>query len=315
MPATIDAAPQTAGPGAAAAGAPTTVPAAAAPVAGVRSFVHAASGTATHVVWCPRTRRAAVIDSVLDFDPQSGRTSARSADAVCAFVGEAGLTVDWLLETHVHADHFSAAACLRDRLGGRIGVGAGIRQVQHVFRTVFNAGHMHTDGRPFDRLFDDGEILPIGTLQATVLHTPGHTPACVSYVIGGDAFVGDTLFMPDAGSARCDFPGGDARTLYRSIRRLLALPPGTRLHLCHDYPPARREAQWCTTVAEQRAANVHVRDGIGEDEFVALRTARDRTLDMPALLLPAVQVNAQAGRLPPAEDNGVRYLKIPLDAF
>ncbi|MEF7613560.1 MBL fold metallo-hydrolase [Aquincola sp. MAHUQ-54] len=285
------------------------------PAARVHSFFDRSTGTATHVLWCPATRRAAVIDSVLDFDPRSGRSATRSADRVLDFLRDEALAVDWLLETHVHADHFSAAAYLRDRVGGRIAIGAGIRQVQQVFKPIFNAAHMGTDGTPFDQLFTDGERFAIGELQATVMHTPGHTPACVCYVVGGDAFVGDTLFMPDAGSARCDFPGGDARTLFRSIRRILALPAETRLHLCHDYPPAHREATWCTTVAAQRAANVHVHDGIAEDDFVARRTARDRTLDMPALLLPAIQVNAQAGRFPPAEDNGVRYLKIPLDAL
>lgn len=293
--------------------APAPSPAATAPAAGVRSFFHARSGTATHVLWCPQTRRAAVIDSVLDFDAASGRSSAAPAQQVLDFVQSEGLAVDWLLETHVHADHFSAAAWLRERVGGRIGIGAGIRAVQQVFKPLFNAGHMATDGTPFDRLFDDGELIALGALRIEVLHTPGHTPACVCYRVGDDVFVGDTLFMPDAGSARCDFPGGDARTLFRSVRRILALPPHTRLHLCHDYPPAGREATWCTTVAAQREANVHVHDGIDEAQFVELRTRRDRGLAMPALLLPSIQVNAHAGCLPPAEDNGVRYLKIPLD--
>lgn len=281
----------------------------------VHSFFDPETATATHVVWCPVTKAAAVIDSVLDFDPRSGRTGTASANAVLAFVREHGLAVQWHLETHAHADHLSAAPYLKARLGGQIAIGAHIRDVQAVFKSIFNAADMATDGSPFDRLFEGGETFRIGELEARVLHTPGHTPACVTYVIGDDAFVGDTLFMPDYGTARCDFPGGDARVLYRSIRQVLALPPQTRLHLCHDYRPGGRPACWNTTVAEQRAANVHVHDGVSEDDFVAMRTARDKTLDMPTLLLPAVQVNARAGQLPPAEDNGTRYLKIPLDVL
>jgi glyoxylase-like metal-dependent hydrolase (beta-lactamase superfamily II) len=279
----------------------------------IETFFDPITFTASHVVWCEATHRAAVIDSVLDFDPKSGRTSGRCAQAIIDFVREQGLTVDWHLETHAHADHFSAAAYLQPLLGGRIAIGARIREVQAVFKQVFNARDMSTDGTPFDHLFEDGERFRIGLLEAEVMHTPGHTPACVTYLIGDDAFVGDTLFMPDYGSARCDFPGGDARTLFRSIRRVLALPDSTRLHLCHDYQPGGRQAQWVATVAAQRAGNIHVRDGVGEDEFVAVRNARDKLLEMPALLLPSVQVNARGGRLPPAEDNGIRYLKIPLD--
>ncbi|MEW5885926.1 MAG: MBL fold metallo-hydrolase [Pseudomonadota bacterium] len=279
----------------------------------VKSFFDPATYTATHVVSCPATKVAAIVDSVLDYDPKAGRTSTASADQVIAYVEAMGLTVDWHLETHAHADHLSAAPYLKRRLGGRIGIGARIREVQGVFKEVFNAADMHTDGRPFDHLFEDGETFAIGALEARVLHTPGHTPACVTYLVGDDAFVGDTLFMPDYGTARCDFPGGDARTLYRSIGKLLALPPQTRLHLCHDYLPGGRPAMWQTTVAEQRAANIHVREGTAEDEFVAMRTARDRTLDMPVLILPSVQVNVRAGELPPPEDNGTRYLKIPLN--
>jgi glyoxylase-like metal-dependent hydrolase (beta-lactamase superfamily II) len=281
----------------------------------VKSFFDPATYTATHVVSCTATKVAAIIDSVLDYDPKSGRTSTASADQVVAYVEAMGLRVDWHLETHAHADHLSAAPYLKRRLGGRIGIGARIREVQGVFKKVFNAADMRTDGRPFDHLFEDGETFRIGELEARVLHTPGHTPACVTYLVGDDAFVGDTLFMPDYGTARCDFPGGDARTLYRSIGKLLALPPQTRLHLCHDYLPGGRPAMWQTTVAEQRAANIHVREGIGEDEFVAMRTARDKTLDMPVLILPSVQVNVRAGELPPPEDNGTRYLKIPLNAL
>ncbi len=281
----------------------------------IRSFFDPATYTVTHVVSDPATKRAAIVDSVLDYDPKSGRTATRTADAVIAHVREAGLTVDWHLETHAHADHLSAAPYLKAHLGGRIAIGEHIRDVQRVFKGLFNAADLRTDGGEFDHLFKDGETFAIGQLQARVLHTPGHTPACVSYVVGRDAFVGDTLFMPDYGTARCDFPGGDARVLYRSIRKLLALGDDLRLHLCHDYMPGGREVRWQTTAGEERLRNVHVREGVTEDEFVQMRTARDRTLDMPVLMLPAVQVNARAGRLPPAEDNGVSYLKIPLNAL
>jgi glyoxylase-like metal-dependent hydrolase (beta-lactamase superfamily II) len=281
----------------------------------IRSFFDPATYTVTHVVSDPATKRAAIIDSVLDYDPKSGRTATRSADAVIAHVRDAGLTVDWHLETHAHADHLSAAPYLKAQLGGRIAIGEHIRDVQRVFKGLFNAADLRTDGGEFDHLFQDGETFAIGQLQARVLHTPGHTPACVSYVVGRDAFVGDTLFMPDYGTARCDFPGGDARVLYQSIRKLLALGDDLRLHLCHDYMPGGREVRWETTAGEERQGNVHVREGVTEDEFVQMRTARDRTLDMPVLMLPAVQVNARAGRLPPAEDNGISYLKIPLNAL
>jgi glyoxylase-like metal-dependent hydrolase (beta-lactamase superfamily II) len=279
----------------------------------IKTFFDPVTFTATHVVSCPATQAAAVIDSVLDFDPKSGRTSSESADQVLRYLSEAGLSVAWHLETHAHADHFSAAPYLKQRAGGRIGIGRHIQDIQVVFKRIFNAADMATDGSQFDHLFDDGELFRIGELQASVLHTPGHTPACVSYAIGEDVFIGDTLFMPDYGSARCDFPGGDARTLFRSIRKLLSLPARTRLHLCHDYLPGGRAAQWETTVAEQRAANVHVHDGVSEDQFVAMRAARDKTLGMPTLLLPSVQVNARAGHFPPPEDNGTSYLKIPLN--
>ncbi len=281
----------------------------------IKSFFDPATSTATHVVSCPHTGAAAIIDSVLDYDPKSGRTDSASADLVLAYLREKGLSVAWHLETHAHADHFSAAPYLKERVGGRIAIGRHIREVQGVFKGIFNAKDMNTDGTQFDHLFEDGEPFRIGELVAQVLHTPGHTPACVTYVIGSDAFVGDTLFMPDYGSARCDFPGGDARVLFRSIRKVLALPPATRLHLCHDYRPGGRDARWETTVAEQRAANIHVHEGVTEDDFVAMRTARDKTLSMPTLLLPAIQVNARAGHLPPPEDNGTRYLKIPLNVL
>ena len=279
----------------------------------IQSSFDPATSTVTHIVADPITRRAAIIDSVLDYDPKSGRTSRASADAVIAHVREAGLAVDWLLETHAHADHLSAAPYLKQQLGGRIGIGAHIRQVQGVFKSIFNARDMNTNGAEFDHLFEDGEHFHIGEIDVEVMHTPGHTPACLTYVVGQDAFVGDTLFMPDYGTARCDFPGGDAATLFRSIRKVLSLAPETRLHLCHDYPPEGREPAWETTVAEQRNSNIHVHDGITEAEFVAMRTARDKTLAMPTLILPSIQVNVRAGNLPPAEDNGVRYLKIPLD--
>lgn len=281
----------------------------------IQSFFDNPTFTVTHVVSCPVTRVAAVIDSVLDFDPKSGRTSTEAADKVLAYLREKNLRVHWHLETHAHADHFSAAPCLKKQVGGQIAIGTHIRDVQTVFKKIFNARDMNTDGAQFDRLFEDGEVFRIGEIEARVLHTPGHTPACVTYLVGEDAFVGDTLFMPDYGSARCDFPGGDAATLYRSIRKVLSLPADTRLHLCHDYLPGGRAAIWETTVAEQRAHNVHVHDGVAEDEFVEMRNARDKTLSMPTLMLPAVQVNARAGNFPPAEDNGISYLKIPLNAL
>lgn len=279
----------------------------------IQSFFDPDTFTVTHVVADPASRRAAVIDSVLDYDPKSGRTAHHSADRLIEWIRSARLEVDWLLETHAHADHFTAAPYLRERLGGRIAIGEHIREVQRVFKRIFNAKDMNTDGVEFDHLFADGERFHIGALEVHVLHTPGHTPACLSYRVGDDVFVGDTLFMPDYGSARCDFPGGDAATLYRSIRKLLSLPPHCRLHLCHDYMPGGREPQWVTTVAAQREHNIHVRDGVSEDEFVSMRKARDKTLGMPTLMLPSIQVNARAGHFPPPEDNGVSYLKIPLD--
>ena len=282
----------------------------------VRSFFDEATFTATHVVSDPRTGRAAIIDSVKDFDPKSGRTATTSAEEVVAYVKDQDLTADWILETHVHADHLTAAPYLKRKLGGKIGIGSQIRGVQGVFKSVFNAEEQFsTDGRQFDHLFEDGEVFFIGELQARVMHTPGHTPACATYVIGDAAFVGDTLFMPDFGTARCDFPGGDARALFRSIGKILALPPETRLFLCHDYAPGGREYRWETTVAAERAENIHVREGISEDEFVNMRSARDKQLDMPQLILPSVQVNMRAGELPPADDNGVHYLKLPVDAL
>lgn len=289
------------------------------PNALIRSFFDPATSTVTHVVADAAAGRAAVIDPVLDYDPKTGRTSTTNADALIEWVRAEGLAIDWLLETHAHADHLSAAPYLQRQLGGRIAIGAHIREVQRAFKPLFNAADMATDGSPFEQLFADGERFRIGALEVEVMHTPGHTPGCVSYALRSDAgldvFIGDTLFMPDYGSARCDFPGGDAATLYRSIRRLLALPPETRLHLCHDYPGSERAPRWVSSVAEQRRDNVHVHDGITEAGFIAMRTARDRTLAKPVLLLPAIQVNVRAGQWPPAEANGVRYLKIPLNAM
>lgn len=282
----------------------------------VKGFYDAATSTITYVVADAETRHAAIVDSVLDFDPKSGRTRTKSADDVIAYITSRGLSVDWLLETHAHADHLTAAPYLKEKLGGRIAIGEHIKTVQQTFKKVFNAeAAFATDGRQFDHLFKDGETFRIGSLTAKAMHTPGHTPACLTYVVGDAAFVGDTLFMPDYGTARCDFPGGDAATLYRSIKKVLALPDDTRLFMCHDYQPGGRAVKWQTTVAEQRAGNVHVRDGIGEAQFVAMRTARDKTLDMPVLILPAVQINMRAGRFPPAEDNGVSYLKLPLNTL
>ena len=282
----------------------------------VEPFFDAATSTFTYVVHAGDGTDCAIIDSVLDFDPKSGRTSTTSAERVVDFVRAHKLHVVWLLETHAHADHLSAAQFLRRVLGGRIAIGRQICTVQHTFKRVFNLGDdMQDDGQQFDHLFEPDETFKIGALDAQALHVPGHTPADMAYRIGDAVFVGDTLFMPDVGSARCDFPGGDAHTLYRSVRRLLELPGDTRLFMCHDYPPPSREACCETTVDAQRQANVHLHDGVAESEFVAMRTARDRTLSMPVLILPSVQVNIRAGELPEPESNGVRYLKIPVDAL
>jgi glyoxylase-like metal-dependent hydrolase (beta-lactamase superfamily II) len=283
----------------------------------IRAFFDEATFTVSYVVHDPETKRAAIIDSVHDFDPKSGRTATTSAEAILAHVESEGLSVDWQLETHAHADHLSAAPFLKERLGGRIAIGRQIETVQKVFGRVFNFGReWPREALSFDHLFDDGERFAIGHLEAIALHVPGHTPADMAYVVGDAVFVGDTIFMPDFGTARADFPGGDARTLFRSIRRLLSLPAETRLFMCHDYKaPGRDSFAWETTVGAQRAANVHVHDGVGEDAFVAMREARDATLDMPVLILPSIQVNVHAGRLPEPEDNGVRYLKLPLNVL
>lgn len=283
--------------------------------ADIHAFFDEATFTVSYLVADPATRSAAVIDPVLDFDAKAGRTSTASADAILRAVAERGLKLVWVLETHAHADHLSAGAYLRDKTGAKIVIGEHITEVQHAFAPLFDLD-VRSDGRDFDRLVRDGERVALGALEVEVMFTPGHTPACVSYRIGDAVFVGDTLFMPDYGTARTDFPGGDARVLYRSIRRLLALPGETRVFVCHDYKAPGRDAYaWETTVAEQRARNVHIHDGIDEEAFVAMRVARDKTLSMPALILPSIQVNLCAGRLPSPEDNGVSYLKIPLNKF
>lgn len=283
----------------------------------VKAFFDPATNTVSYVVCDPQTRQAAIVDSVLDYDPKSGRTSKASADAVIAYVREQGLTVQWILETHVHADHLSAAPYLKEMVGGTLAIGSNIRTVQDVFGKVFNAGtEFARDGSQFDRLFEDGETFMLGSIEAKAIHTPGHTPACMTYVIGDAGFVGDTLFMPDYGTARCDFPGGDAHELYRSIQTLYALPDETRLFLCHDYLPEGRDTyQWETTIGAQKAGNIHVHQGVSEEAFVKMRTERDATLAMPVLILPSVQVNMRAGHMPPPDENGLTYLKIPVDAL
>ena len=282
----------------------------------IRAFFDEATYTVSYLAWDAATRVAAVIDPVLDYDPKSGRTSTGSAQSLLSAAKAEDLKVEWILETHAHADHLSAGAWLRERTVAKIAIGEHIRTVQSTFRNLFNIADQSTDGSDFDRLVRDGDRIALGNLTIEVIHTPGHTPACVSYRIADAVFVGDTLFMPDYGTARVDFPGGDARTLFRSIRRILSLPPETRLFMCHDYKAPGREAYaWETTVAAERERNVHVRDGVTEDEFVAMRTARDRTLAMPVLILPSVQVNIRAGRMPTPEANGVSYLKIPLNVL
>jgi glyoxylase-like metal-dependent hydrolase (beta-lactamase superfamily II) len=283
----------------------------------VRSFFDEPTFTASYVVHDPATRAAAIIDSVLDFDPASGRTDHGSAQAIIDYVQAEGLKVEWLLETHAHADHLSAAPFLQEKLGGKLAIGRAITTVQEVFGKIFNEGtRFQRDGSQFDHLFDDGDRFAIGSIPALALHVPGHTPADLAYVIGDALFTGDTLFMPDYGTARADFPGGDARMLYRSIRRLMALPRETRTFLCHDYKaPGRDQYVWETTIGQERASNVHVHEGVGEDEFVEMRTRRDSTLGMPRLILPSIQVNMRGGHLPEPEENGTRYLKLPLDVL
>lgn len=283
----------------------------------IKPFFDKATFTVTYVVTDTATKVCAIVDPVLDFDAAAGRTSHASADSVIAYIRDQGLRLEWILETHAHADHLSAGSYIKSVIGGKIAIGAHIVDVQKIFTKVFNLKDGFVpDGTQFDVLFKDGDTLAIGGLKGRVLHTPGHTPACLTYVIEDAAFVGDTLFMPDYGSARADFPGGDARTLYRSMRRIMELPERTRIFTCHDYKAAgRAEFSWESTVGDQRRSNIHVRDGISEDEFVAMRTARDKTLRMPQLILPSIQVNIRAGGLPPAEDNGVSYLKLPLNSL
>lgn len=284
-----------------------------APRPDVRPFLHKPTGTWSYVVADPASRHAAVIDPVLDFDMKSGRSWTESADAIVEFLREGRLTVDWILETHAHADHLSSAPWLQAAVGGKIAIGEGIRAVQRTFRDVLNLGpEFPVDGRQFDRLLKDGEEFAIGSLTARAIPTPGHTSDSLSYLVGDAVFTGDSIFMPDSGTARCDFPGGDARLLFASIQRLYALPPETRVFVCHDYGPGGREIACETTIAAERAGNIHVRDGVTEAEFVAMRAKRDAGLDVPNLLYPAVQVNIRGGRLPPAENNGKRYLKLPL---
>ena len=282
----------------------------------VHGIFDQATWTVTYVVHQGPGSMAAIIDSVLDYDPKSGRTQTHSADQVVDYVRTNNLTVQWILETHAHADHLSAAAYLQQRLGGQTGIGHRIAEVQRVFQGIFNLEPgFRTDGSQFDVRFQDEEAFSIGSLTAKVMAVPGHTPACVAYQVGDAVFVGDTLFMPDVGTARCDFPGGNARTLFASVRRLLSLPPETRLFMCHDYPPNDRPVAFETTVAQQRAANIHVHDGVSEEQFVQMRTQRDAGLEMPTLILPAVQVNIRAGEMPLAESNGIAYLKVPINAL
>lgn len=282
----------------------------------VHGIFDKASWTVTYVVHAGDDSACAIIDSVLDYDPKSGRTKTTSADMVIDYVKAHDLKVAWILETHAHADHLSAAPYLKQHLGGQVAIGSRITQVQKVFKGIFNLEpEFKHDGSQFDYLMADNELFAIGELTGTVMSVPGHTPACVAYQIGDAVFVGDTLFMPDVGTARCDFPGGDARTLYASIQKILSLPPQTRLFMCHDYPPADRPVAFETTVAEQKARNIHVHDGVTQNQFVAMRTERDATLEMPVLILPAVQINIRAGNMPPKEGNGTAYLKIPLNAL
>ena len=282
----------------------------------VTPFHHPSSGTWTYVVADPATRAAAVIDPVLDYDWRSGRTGTKAADAIVAHCEGAGLDVQWILETHAHADHLSSAPYLQSRLGGQVAIGQGIRQVQATFKRIFGLGQEFTaDGSQFDRLLADGDAVDLGKLGGRVIASPGHTNDSVAYLFGGALFVGDTIFMPDSGSARCDFPGGDAAELYRTVQRLYALPGDTRVFVCHDYSPGGREPRCETTIDEQRAANIHVRDGVSEQDYVEMRRKRDATLDVPNLLIPSVQVNIRAGRLPPADTDGVSYLKVPLNVL
>lgn len=282
----------------------------------IQAFFDDKTWTVSYVIVDNATKCAAIVDPVLDFDIKSGRTGTVQADKILAYVWDQGLKVQWILETHAHADHLSGARYLQEKVQGRIAIGERIKEVQATFKKLYNLErNFLPDGAQFDHLFKDEEVFKIGEVEARALLVPGHTPADMAYVVDGAVFVGDTLFMPDVGTARADFPGGDANTLYRSMRRILSLPPETKMFVCHDYPPKGRPAAWETTVAEQRAKNIHVHDGVSEDEFVKMRTARDASLEVPTLILPSIQVNIRAGQLPPAEDDGVSYLKIPLNAL
>lgn len=283
----------------------------------ITSFFDEDTFTVSYVVKDPASDACAIIDSVLDYNPSVGRTSTASADKITHFVKDNGLTVEWILETHVHADHLSAAPYIQEKLGGKIAIGANITEVQGIFGKMFNEGtEFERDGSQFDKLLNDGDLLPVGEMTIQVLHTPGHTPACLTFVVGDTAFVGDTLFMHDYGTARADFPGGDAATLYRSIQKIYALPDTTRLFMCHDYKaPGRDEFLWESTVAQEKAKNVHIHEGVTEDEFVAMRNGRDANLSPPRLILPSIQVNMRAGHMPEPEDNGTRYLKVPINVI
>lgn len=283
----------------------------------VKTFFDPTTYTYTHVIHDPETKAAAVIDSVLDYDPKSGRTNTHSADAVVEYVTQEGLETQWIIETHVHADHLSAAPYLKERLGGQTAIGSYIDTIQQTFKSIFNAEEsFKTDGSQFDVQFSEGETFNVGNLKGVVMHTPGHTPACSTYLIDEEhAFVGDTIFMPDQGTARCDFPGGDATVLFNSVKRILSLPDSTKLYMCHDYGPNGREFQYLTTVKEERERNIHVNESVDVEAFVKMRSDRDATLDMPMLILPSVQVNMRAGELPPVEDNGTAYIKVPLNAL
>ncbi|QDY99115.1 MBL fold metallo-hydrolase [Nitratireductor mangrovi] len=282
----------------------------------VTAFFDEATNTVSYIVKDPNSDACAVIDSVMDIDYAAGRITHDHADQIIAHIRDKGWKLEWIIETHVHADHLSGAPYIQEQLGGKLGIGENITVVQDTFGKIFNEGtEFQRDGSQFDRLFKDGDSYQIGTMTAHVMHTPGHTPACMTHVVGDAAFVGDTLFMPDGGSARADFPGGDARALYRSIKRVLALPGETRLFICHDYGPNGRDIKWETTVAEEREHNIHVRDGVTEDEFVAMREARDATLAMPKLIIPSLQVNMRAGRLPPKDESGKSFLKVPVNGL
>ena len=282
----------------------------------VKTFFDAPTWTFTHVVYEKSGSHCAIIDSVLNYDPKSGRTSAQSADEVIAFIKEEKLKVDWILETHAHADHLTAAPYIQKHLGGKLAIGKHIQDVQKVFKSIFHLEDtFRSDGSQFDYLIEEDEELLLGNLKIKSLFVPGHTPACMAYVIGDAIFVGDTMFMPDVGTARCDFPGGNANVLYQSVKRILSFPNETRLYMCHDYPPNEREVAYMTTVGDERKHNIHIHDGVSEQDFVAMRTARDTTLEMPVLILPAVQINIRAGELPPKETNGVSYLKIPINSL